>query len=90
VAARGHGFAGKSCIHPSQVVIANDVFRPTVVEIARARKILAAAEDAELRGDGAFLVDGAMIDAPFLARARAIVALAEAVAPDRENVDVNR
>jgi citrate lyase subunit beta/citryl-CoA lyase len=77
-AARRHGFAGKSCIHPSQIAIANEAFMPTAAEIARARTILAAAEDAQARGVGAYLVDGQMIDAPFLIRARAIVALADA------------
>lgn len=76
-AARRHGFAGKSCIHPSQIATANAVFLPTPAEVARARKILVAAADAEKRGLGAYLVDGQMVDAPFVVRARAIVALAD-------------
>jgi citrate lyase subunit beta/citryl-CoA lyase len=74
------GFAGKSCIHPSQVPIANAAFAPTVAEVERARRIVAAARDAEANGIGAFLVDGQMIDAPFLARARAVVAWADDLA----------
>ena len=74
LSARRQGFAGKSCIHPSQIATANQVFMPTEKEAAQARKILAAAADAEAKGLGAFLVDGQMIDKPFLARARAIVA----------------
>jgi citrate lyase subunit beta/citryl-CoA lyase len=77
-AARRHGFAGKSCIHPSQIAIANAAFLPKPAEVEQARRVLAAAVDAEARGIGAFLVDGDMIDAPFLMRARAIVALADA------------
>ena len=53
-AARRHGFAGKSCIHPSQIAIANDVFMPKPAEIERARCILAAAAEAEAKGVGAF------------------------------------
>ena len=77
-AARRHGYAGKSCIHPSQIALANAAFLPTEAEVARARQVLAAAADAEQRGVGAYLVDGEMVDAPFLVRARAIVALAAA------------
>ena len=76
-AARRHGFAGKSCIHPSQVAIANAAFLPTAAEVAWARRILAAAAEAEARGLGAVLVDGSMVDPPFLARARATLALAD-------------
>ena len=76
-AARRHGFAGKTCIHPSQVEIANAAFLPTPAEVAWARRILAAASDAEAKGLGAILVDGQMIDQPFLARARATVSLAD-------------
>jgi citrate lyase subunit beta/citryl-CoA lyase len=75
LAARRQGFAGKSCIHPSQIAIANRVFLPTEAEIVRARKIVAAA--AEAKGAGAFLVDGQMIDKPFLLRAQEIVRLSE-------------
>lgn len=75
LAARRQGFAGKSCIHPSQIAIANRIFSPTEAEIARARKIVAAA--AQAKDAGAFLVDGQMIDKPFLLRAEEIVRFAE-------------
>lgn len=74
--ARRLGFAGKTCIHPSQVALANEAFRPTDAEIAHALKVTAAATDAEARGAGAFVVDGRMIDRPFLSRAEALVAMA--------------
>ncbi|HUO03319.1 MAG TPA: CoA ester lyase [Rhizomicrobium sp.] len=80
-AARRHGFSGKSCIHPSQVAIANKAFAPTEAEIARAHKIIAAASHA--KGAGAFLVDGQMIDKPFLLRAQEIVRLSEQRSEDR-------
>jgi len=78
VAARQHGFAGKSCIHPTQIALANQVFMPSPSEIERARRIVAAATEARAKGVGAYLVDGQMIDAPFLASAEATIALAEA------------
>ncbi len=79
-AAHRQGFAGKSCIHPSQITIANQAFRPTVKEIDRSRRVLAAAADAEANGVGAFLLDGQMVDEPFVNRARAVVALADVYA----------
>lgn len=89
-AARRHGFAGKSCIHPSQVAIANDVFRPQADEVARARRIVEAADEADRKGIGAYLVDGQMIDAPFVASARAVVALAESLARTSEPEGTSR
>ncbi len=70
------GFLGKSCIHPSQIALANAVFKPSAAEIAHALKVVAAAGDAASREVGAYLVDGQMVDAPFVARARVILDLA--------------
>ena len=72
-AARRLGFVGKSCIHPTQVPLANAVFRPTDGEIAAARRVVEAAQGAERDGVGAFLVDGRMIDVPFIKRAESIL-----------------
>lgn len=81
--ARTLGFSGKSCIHPTQVPIANECFMPRPAEIEKARRILAAANEAAAKGIGAFVVDGQMIDEPFLVSARAVVALAEQLEPTR-------
>jgi citrate lyase subunit beta / citryl-CoA lyase len=75
-AARRLGFLGKSAIHPSQVPIANAVFRPTDEEIAHSLKVVDAARDAAQRGVGAFTVGGKMVDAPFVRRAEAVLELA--------------
>jgi len=74
--ARRLGFLGKSCIHPSQVALANQAFRPSDEEIAHAQRVVEAAADAQARGVGAYVVDGKMIDGPFVRRAQAVVALA--------------
>jgi len=71
--ARAMGFLGKSCIHPSQIALANDIFRPSDEEIAHAVRVLEASRIAERDGVGAYVVDGKMIDVPFLERARAMV-----------------
>jgi citrate lyase subunit beta/citryl-CoA lyase len=72
-AARRLGYIGKSCIHPTQVPLANAVFRPTDGEIAAAVRVVEAARGAEQAGAGAYLVDGRMIDAPFVRRAESIL-----------------
>ncbi|MGV2292639.1 CoA ester lyase [Trinickia sp. YCB016] len=71
--ARSMGFLGKSCIHPSQIALANEVFRPSDEEIAHAVRVVAAAREAESNGVGAYVVDGKMIDPPFVERARVLV-----------------
>jgi citrate lyase subunit beta/citryl-CoA lyase len=75
--ARSLGCIGKSCIHPSQVALANDVFRPSSEEVEHALRVVEATRKAEAEGVGAYLVDGRMIDAPFARRAEAIVAAAQ-------------
>ena len=70
------GFLGKSCIHPSQIALANEVFRPSDDEIAHSLRILDAAQAASAHSVGAYVVDGRMIDPPFFARAQKIVATA--------------
>lgn len=72
--ARRLGFAGKSCIHPSQIGIANQVFAVRQEEVERAHRVLDAAREAAEKGIQAFVVDGQLIDAPMISHARAIVA----------------
>jgi citrate lyase subunit beta/citryl-CoA lyase len=69
--ARMLGFGGKLSIHPDQVRLVKDAFAPTEAEIAWARKVLATADDG-----GVSSLDGTMIDAPVLARARRVLELA--------------
>jgi citrate lyase subunit beta / citryl-CoA lyase len=78
--ARAIGFAGKSCIHPTQIAVVNEVFLPSDVEIARARRIVSAADEMLARGVGAFVVEGAMADGPFIERARQILETADLAA----------
>ena len=74
IAAKRLGYIGKSCIHPSQIAVANESFRPSDDEVAFARRVLEAAAQTS---SGAFTVDGRMIDAPFIKRARVVVAIAQ-------------
>ncbi|HEY4372005.1 MAG TPA: CoA ester lyase [Burkholderiales bacterium] len=75
--AKRFGFLGKSCIHPSQIALANEVFRPSEEEIAHAVKVVEAAREADAKGLGAYVVDGKMIDPPFVNRARVVVETAQ-------------
>jgi citrate lyase subunit beta/citryl-CoA lyase len=70
------GYIGKSCIHPTQVPLANAVFRPTDEEIAHSLRVVEAARVAAEKGVGAFTVDGRMVDAPFIRRAEQILSVA--------------
>ncbi|RTZ44396.1 CoA ester lyase [Candidimonas sp. SYP-B2681] len=70
--ARRLGFLGKTCIHPSQVAIANEVFSPSEEEIRWAAKVVESAEQNDV--NGAYMLDGKMIDGPFIERARTILA----------------
>jgi citrate lyase subunit beta / citryl-CoA lyase len=68
---RRFGFAGKLCIHPRQVAAVNEGLGPTSAQRAWAQRVL----DADrANGQGAFRLDGEMIDAPVLRRARAFLA----------------
>ena len=69
--ARLLGFAGKSCIHPAQVEPVNAAFAPSAEEVAWARKVSAAYEEAD--GSGVVVLDGEMIDLPVVLRARRIL-----------------
>jgi len=67
--ARAHGFDGAACVHPAVVPLLNAGFAPSEAELDWARRVVAAAEG----GDGAFAVDGRMVDAPVIARARRVL-----------------
>lgn len=61
------GFDGKWAIHPSQIDVINEVYTPTSEEIARAKHIIDAYEQADVQGGlGAIIIDDQMIDAAIL------------------------
>lgn len=65
------GFTGKLCVHPRQVPVVHEAFRPSEEELAWARSVLAA-------GDGVSVVDGRMVDPPVLSRAARLLSRAGA------------
>lgn len=74
------GFRGASCIHPGQVAHLNELFSPSSDAVARARAILAVYAEAEAVGRGSATLDGKMIDAPVVERARTLIARADRIA----------
>ncbi len=71
------GCEGKWAIHPSQVALANDVFTPSDEEGVRARRIIAAMEEAAADGKGAVSLDGRLIDAASIKMAENLVSKLE-------------
>ena len=71
--ARALGYTGKTCIHPTQIAVVNEVFSATAGELAWAGKVVAAFEQAEAQGLAAFKLDGEMIDYPVVERARKLL-----------------
>ncbi len=68
---RSFGFGGKLCIHPKQIAITNDAFRPSDEEVVWARAVLA--ELASRPADAVFAHRGELVDRPVIERARQIV-----------------
>jgi citrate lyase subunit beta/citryl-CoA lyase len=58
------GFDGKWAIHPAQIEPITAAFTPGPEEVARARAVLAALEEAAAGGRGAVSLDGEMLDEP--------------------------
>ena len=78
--ARTLGCEGKMAIHPSQVELANELFKPSAKEVEQARRILDAMQEAEKAGAGAVTLDGKMIDIASIRQAEATVKKAELAA----------
>jgi citrate lyase subunit beta/citryl-CoA lyase len=74
------GFTGASVIHPAQVPILNEEFRPSAAEVSEAERVVAAYDQAITAGLGAVALDGRMIDVPVVERARRVLARARAIA----------
>ena len=76
LAAKHLGFKGRFAIHPAQIETINACFSPSPEEIAQARRIVAAFDEASAEGRGSTSLDGRVIDVPVVKRARAVLAAA--------------
>ncbi|MWP61366.1 citrate (pro-3S)-lyase subunit beta [Gilliamella sp. Pas-s25] len=71
------GYNGKSLINPRQIELLHNAYAPTAAEVENAQKVVEAAEEGERKGLGVISLNGKMIDAPIIARARKVIELAK-------------
>ena len=83
ILAKALGFSGKAAISPRHVDVINHVFSPTLAEIDYAYEVLDAIRRAKAEGKGAISLHGKMIDAPIVARAEHILAMARVLGLER-------
>jgi len=87
-AARCLGFFGRSCIHPAQIPVVNEVFTPASAQVAEARAIIEAFDRSAATGSGSFtLENGQFVDRAVVERARALVELAETLQRSSSKTD---
>ena len=67
------GFDGKSLINPRQIELLHNLFAPTQKDVDQAKRIIEAAEEAEKQGSGVVSLNGKMIDAPIIERAKLVL-----------------
>ncbi len=77
--ARDLGYVGKQIIHPDQIETVNEAFTPSPDEVAQAKDILDAVQDADIEEGGVIGHQGRMIDRPIIQQAQRTVALANAL-----------
>jgi citrate lyase subunit beta / citryl-CoA lyase len=73
------GFRGASVIHPGQIAILNEEFGPSAEDVASARRIVAAYDEAVAAGRGSISVDGKMVDVPVVLRAQETLSVHDAI-----------
>ena len=73
VDAAASGFAATACIHPSQVPVIREAYRPAPEQVAWARAVLAAAPGER----GAFQYEGRLVDGPVIKHAAELVRRAD-------------
>ncbi|MFY9645080.1 MAG: aldolase/citrate lyase family protein [Terriglobales bacterium] len=78
-ASRAMGFEGMGCIHPGQIRVIHEAFQPTAGEIEKARKVVAAFEEAQSKGLAVVSLGSKMIDPPVVQRALKLVERAKAM-----------
>lgn len=67
--ARDMGFGGMLCIHPAQVEVVHQTLMPGSDELDWAQRVMGASAS----GEGVFVVDGQMVDAPVIGHAQRVL-----------------
>lgn len=70
---KGLGFQGKMCIHPDQIPVVNQAFRPSPEELTRAQKMVSAFEEAVKQGLASIQLEGQFIDYPIAYAAQRVL-----------------
>ena len=70
---KGLGFQGKMCIHPDQIPVVNQAFRPSAEELTRAQKMVSAFEEAVKQGLASIQLEGQFIDYPIAYAAQRVL-----------------
>ena len=73
------GFTGKLLVHPRHVYPVNQIFSPTEEEIAFAKRVIKAYDEAKSKGLGATSIGGRMIDFGSYRRALNLISIAEKI-----------
>lgn len=76
---RSLGFRGQTVMHPTHVPIVNEVFTPSVEEIAFYKGLIEALEEAEKKGTAAVVYQGDMIDYAMAKTAREMLEFAKSI-----------
>lgn len=77
------GFSGKAVINPRQIDPIHEIYTPTDEEIRKAYRVVREFNKNKAKGIGVFAIDGKMVDAPVVTRARYVLELAGV---DHENI----
>jgi citrate lyase subunit beta/citryl-CoA lyase len=81
------GFTGKAAIHPSQIPVIHEAFRPSETEVRKALRVVYAAREADQKGIGVYTVDGKMVDGPVVRQFEKVVELAKLAGMEIEGID---
>jgi citrate lyase subunit beta/citryl-CoA lyase len=79
LSSRAMGFEGMGCVHPMQIPVIHEAFAPTAAELEKARKIVAAYDEAQAKGLGVVSLGSKMVDPPVVQRALKLMARAKAI-----------
>lgn len=70
------GFSGKAVINPRQIDPIHEIYTPSDDEIRKAYRVVKEFNKNKAKGIGVFAIDGKMVDAPVVTRARYVLELA--------------
>jgi citrate lyase subunit beta / citryl-CoA lyase len=76
---RDLGLDGKTLVHPDQLAYCNDAYTPKASEVAHAREVIAAYEQANREGRGSVVVNGRLAEQMHVVAAHRVVALAQEI-----------